>query len=417
MLPLSPADLTPVNRPDYHWSPANQRAFLEHLAIVGSVTQAARHVGMSARAAYDLKLRREGAAFKLGWAAAVLIARGRLGDDLLERAIHGYDEEYIRTPPDENGEVRILRHRTDSKLGMEYLKRLDRMVDTAAENAGELQLAQIIMGDWEAFLDKLAPVGDDAQGLGGGVAAVACYLAARDNRANPLAGLWENTAEDCEVAENSAVLGDAVEGATEEEIDPETAAARMHVWYCDYLNGWRTDFPPPTDFCGEEDLEFGDAGYSRELSDEEEEVRLARAEVEIKPLRTAGEAARLAWFGLGAGKGSTQRRGDAVEPGQESTQTKTPCHPRECGDPWSEGELNNEPFEVLGGQTMDSRLRGNDNGLVHKVDALSATTVQIEPEKTEPTPPDDPNIRVIHCRPQPNYAALGKIPPWAQPIY
>lgn len=379
MLPLSPTELTPVNRPDYHWSPANQRAFLEHLSIVGSVTQAARHVGMSGRAAYDLKLRREGAAFKLGWAAAVLIARGRLGDDLLERAIHGYDEEYVRTPADENGEVRILRHRTDSKLGMEYLKRLDRMADTVAENAGELQLAQIIMGDWEAFLDKLAPVGGDADGQGSGVAAVACYLAARDNRANPLAGLWENTHEDCEVAENSAVLGDAGEDAAEEEIDPETAAAQMHVWYCDYLNGWRTDFPPPEDFCGEEDLEFGDAGYSRELSDEEEEVRLARVEVEIKPLRTAGEAARRAWFGLG----------------EESIELQAPalCH---------------------------SRLRGNDNEGVGDVDALSATAVEIEPDSTEPTsrqPPDDPNIRIIHCKAQPNYAAMGKIPPWAERIY
>lgn len=378
MLPFHSADLIPVNRPDYHWSPANQRAFLEHLAIVGSVTQAARHVGMSGRAAYDLKLRREGAAFKLGWAAAVLIARGRLGDDLLERAIHGYDEEYVRTPPDENGEVRILRHRTDSKLGMEYLKRLDRMADTVAEHAGELQLAQIIMGDWAAFLDKLAPVDDDAQGQGGGVAAVACYLAARDNRANPLAGLWENTAEDCEVAQNSAVLGDAGEDAAEEEVDPEAAAAQMHVWYCDYLNGWRTDFPPPDDFCGEEDLEFGDAGYSRELSDEEEEVRLARVEVEIKPLRTAGEAARRAWFGLGEG--------------EECIDLQTPALCHSC-----EG--------------------GNDNGLVHEVDALSATTLEIEPENTEPTPPDAPNIRVIHCKAQPNYAAMGKIPPWAERIY
>jgi hypothetical protein len=137
MLPLSPSDLVPSRTPEYHWSPTNQRAFLEHLAIVGSVTLAAKHVGMSARAAYDLKHRRAGAAFKLGWAAAVLIARGRLGDDLLERAIHGFDEEYVRMPADDNGEVRIRRRRIDSRLGMEYLKRLDRMADSVAENAGE----------------------------------------------------------------------------------------------------------------------------------------------------------------------------------------------------------------------------------------------------------------------------------------
>lgn len=46
MLPLVPADLTPARATDCHWSPANQRAFLEHLATVGSVTRAAKHVGM-----------------------------------------------------------------------------------------------------------------------------------------------------------------------------------------------------------------------------------------------------------------------------------------------------------------------------------------------------------------------------------
>ena len=287
MLPLSPTNLTPASNPDYHWSQTNQRAFLEHLAIVGSVTLAAKHIGMSSRAAYDLKHRSDGAAFKLGWAAAVLIARGRLGDDLLERAIHGYDEEYVRSAPDDNGEVRIRRRRIDSRLGMEYLKRLDRMADVACESAGELQLAQVIMGDWEAFLDRLAPVeGQNAEE--GGIAAVACWLAGRDNRFNPLSGLWEKPDEDCEVAQIPASLADE----PEEETDPAEAAAAMSVWHCDERGEWRTDFPPPQDFDGDEDGIFGEADYDRSLTEVEERIQNAVQAAALKPLRDAGRVGK-----------------------------------------------------------------------------------------------------------------------------
>ena len=59
---------------DYHWSPANQRAFLEALAETGSIDLACKEAGMSRRAAYNLRGRRDGAAFKIGWDAAVLQA-------------------------------------------------------------------------------------------------------------------------------------------------------------------------------------------------------------------------------------------------------------------------------------------------------------------------------------------------------
>ncbi len=280
---------TQTNTPDYHWSPTNQRAFLEHLAIIGSVTLAAKHVGMSARAAYDLKYRRDGAAFKLGWAAAVLIARGRLGDDLLERAIHGYDEEYVRTPADENGEVRIRRRRIDSRLGMEYLKRLDRMADGVAENAGELQVAQVIMGDWEAFLDRLAP----SDGDGSGVAAVACWLAGRDNRFNPLSGLWEKSDDDREVAQ----ISEGFQAEPDEETDPVETAAAMSVWFCDEVCEWRTDFPPPLDYDGDEHGRFGDWDYERSLTDEEERIQTVLQEAALKPLHDVAREARERWFG------------------------------------------------------------------------------------------------------------------------
>ncbi|WP_260580284.1 hypothetical protein [Sphingopyxis sp. PET50] len=79
----------------YHWTPALQRDFLEHVAGTGSVRIAASRVGMSPSAAYQLRQRAEGAAFRLGWAAAVLLARGRLADELLDRAIFGHEETTI----------------------------------------------------------------------------------------------------------------------------------------------------------------------------------------------------------------------------------------------------------------------------------------------------------------------------------
>jgi hypothetical protein len=92
-----------TSTPTYHWTPASQRAFLAHLAVEGSVRRAAAHVSMSPRAAYDLRYRREGMAFRMGWAAAILIARDRLSDDLIDRALHPITECYSRSAPDAEG--------------------------------------------------------------------------------------------------------------------------------------------------------------------------------------------------------------------------------------------------------------------------------------------------------------------------
>ena len=48
----------------YHWTPALQRAFLDHLAVTGSVQIAASRVSMSPGAAYQLRHRARGVAFR-----------------------------------------------------------------------------------------------------------------------------------------------------------------------------------------------------------------------------------------------------------------------------------------------------------------------------------------------------------------
>ena len=272
----------------YHWTPKLQRDFLESLATTGSVKIAAAKVGMSPSAVYQLKHRAAGAAFKLGCAAAVLIARGRLVDELLDRAIWGYDEtaELLR----EAGRSFAKRRRLDSRLGLAMLARLDRMVETRAR-AGEEMLAQTVAGDWPGFLSlfDVDAENPDAEGHG---AALAVWLAARDNRANPLAALGPDDAIASEVAQNYGDFGE--DGQTPET--PEEAAAAMTVWFDDRAGEWRTDFPPPEGFYGYEDGQFGDPAYARALDDDELEVYEKLRAAEVTPLLTAGEAARRAFF-------------------------------------------------------------------------------------------------------------------------
>ena len=83
--------------------PARQRIFLETLAATGVVRAACEAVELSPRSAYNLRIRADGAAFRLGWDAAILIARARLADDLLARAIEGQQD--VITRDEENGEI------------------------------------------------------------------------------------------------------------------------------------------------------------------------------------------------------------------------------------------------------------------------------------------------------------------------
>lgn len=301
----------------YHWTLRLQRDFLEAFATNGSVKISAAKVGMSPSAVYQLKQRPHGAAFRLGCAAAVLIARGRLVDELLDRAIWGHDE--TSTVMREEDRSFVKRRRIDSRLGLAMLARLDRMVEVRAR-AGEEMLAQVIAGDWPGFLslfDAAAAARDNAKdaaegpadapdGLG---AALALWLVGRDNRANPLASLWRDSGIANEVAQFSA------DSESDAEPTPEEEAAAMTVWADDETGELRTNFPPPDDFTGIEEGAFGDEDYERTLDPDEEEAWQAVRQADVAPLRKAGEIARLAFFGLpqpandAAAEGGARRQG------------------------------------------------------------------------------------------------------------
>ncbi|WP_442802176.1 hypothetical protein [Sphingobium sp. CR2-8] len=258
------------------WSPARQRRFLEVLAATGVIMLACEAVRITARSAYTLRQRRDGAAFRLGWDAAILIARARLADTLLARAIMG-TEETIRKDPDNH---EITRHRHDNRLAMSMLARLDRMADTPTEGS-DAALARVVAQDFNAYLDLICaeeeaeqaaerdalprtgeePTArrmDDAQLLDGARpdtpepvaadgdaalatalspgASAALFIAARMALHNPPKATFFTADERCELPpEPPLVLGD---------LPPEEAASNLRgLWWDHKLDRWRTDFP------------------------------------------------------------------------------------------------------------------------------------------------------------------------------
>ncbi len=266
-------------RNDYRWTPQCQRAFLEELACTGSVLRSAKHVQKSPRSAYDLKFRRDGAAFRLGWDAAILISRDALADMLMDRAVNGYEEITVK-----NDDGSTMRGRFDNRLGMNLLGRLDRMAEAQALQGSRNAQVQLVVGDWESFLDLIERGGKGAE--------AALFFEARDPA--PVEG---RRSVDYELDRISAA-GNIIPDMLDEE--PQVAAQRLSVWYDEDEQEWRTNFPKPdgdgSDFITETGF-FGDEDYERSLSDAEESAHLAALQRERQPWIDAAARARDAWFG------------------------------------------------------------------------------------------------------------------------
>jgi hypothetical protein len=268
---------------DYHWTPQLQRRFIEALAESGSITRACAAVGKSRMAAYGLRHRNDGAAFNLGWAAAILMARAQLSDDLVERAIWGQEDVVIRST--DGTLISTSRRRHDNRLGMSTLSRLDSMAKRENFDDIDAVLARLVASDFELFLDLIE--------AGGGAAEMAAFVADRSDLLGVYAPAGLPGNGQCKVEGHDAMENEA----QSEEIpyldrDPEENAAKMSVWYNEADDCWRTNFPPPSDFIGEEDGEFGEDGYQRQLSDAEEHMQRAFMFEGVEPLH---EAAVRAW--------------------------------------------------------------------------------------------------------------------------
>ncbi|WP_394439274.1 hypothetical protein ACGGKE_00950 [Sphingobium naphthae] len=344
----APADATRADG----WTPARQRRFLETLAATGVIMLACESVRITTRSAYNLRIRHDGAAFRLGWDAAILIARDRLATDLLARAITG-QEEVIRRDPD-NYEVR--RHRHDNRLAMSMLARLDRMADAPAEGS-DAALARIVAQDFTAYCDMICPHAvmqdeaerdglprtghepsardsadaqtllgerpDDPEPDAGQAAALlapaasaAMFIAVRRNLLSTAAHAGAQAQKPClSVADERCELPPQSFEPLRATLPPEEAAAQLRgVFYDDDLGLWRTDFPPPPGFDGEQTEDIYDIDdYERDLTPEEDAALAQRDEEERRPYEDAAARARDAYFGFAPG-GFTARThpGDAT---------------------------------------------------------------------------------------------------------
>jgi hypothetical protein len=142
---------------DDGFTPDRQRLFLIVLAACGVVADACRAAGISRDTAYNLRNRAEGAAFAIAWNAALLIARGRMDDELMSRAMNGVVERVYR-----NGELWGERHRHDNRLAMAVLTRLDRQAAGLGEGA---PAARAAAREWDQFLDIVEAGGGGAEGF------------------------------------------------------------------------------------------------------------------------------------------------------------------------------------------------------------------------------------------------------------
>ncbi|APL96305.1 hypothetical protein EWH08_07350 [Sphingobium indicum] len=311
------------------WSPARQRAFLETLAATGIILSACEAAHISPRSAYALRIRRDGAAFRLGWDAAILIARARLADDLLARALTGH-EEVIRKDMDA-GE--ITRHRHDNRLAMSMLSRLDRMADSPPQGS-DAALARVVAQDFAAYLDMLCPEDQaqadrpDAPPPPPPMAADADHAALPGPASPEEAPAIEQAATAVSPGASAALfvaarlaLGEGgkaplfpLDGRCElrpipaappvdrASFPPEEAAARLRgIWWDAERDGWRTDYPAPPGFDGDEsDALYDIDAYERDLTTAEEQALALRVEAERRPYEHAAARARDTFFGFAA---------------------------------------------------------------------------------------------------------------------
>ena len=323
------------------WTAARQRAFCELIATGVSIEHAARAQGLSASSAYGFRNSAKGAAFNIGWTAAHLLQRQRLADTVSARVFDG--QTVTITRPDGST---VERHFHDNRLAMNVLARLDRIAaaqgsDTTPEN----QAARLAAAEWDRFLDIMGD-GPARAGLflaartdgrdGAPEVAAIGALARADLYARTGAGTLAEvdvgdldpaararwTAEQWARAEAAGLLvlapatgSESGDGAPQHSQHSPDADADEPVWWCEEAEAWRTSFPPPEDFDGEEEGRYGDEDYARELTEDEEDAADARAALETPAAaaaRIAHVQARDAWFATRAPIGEPSVAGPAA---------------------------------------------------------------------------------------------------------
>lgn len=139
------------------WTPERQRAFVVMLSLTGSVKAAAEEVGLSRESAYHLRRKPEGRLFARLWDAARLIARDRLADEAMERALNGTTETIVY-----HGEETGRRLKHDNRHLQWTLARLDRELSRFDENAAP---ARRVASAFDALADALGSGPEEGEAM------------------------------------------------------------------------------------------------------------------------------------------------------------------------------------------------------------------------------------------------------------
>lgn len=208
------------------WSGESMTKFLKTLAETGIVVEACEEAGKSKQSAYAL--RRRDPLFAKAWELALGSARDQLADILLGRSIEGNVEQIIK-----DGVVVAEKHYLDNRLGLAILKRLDQRTESVHR--------------------PLPSAPDGPSGLD--VALDALRTGKADDIATALAMLGGSEIDE--------VDSPAIDEAEDDNLGTD------RVWQSLDNDEWRTDFPPPPDFCGHQQSEWGLTGYNRSLTPDE----------------------------------------------------------------------------------------------------------------------------------------------------
>ena len=224
---------------DDGWTPSRQRAFLEALASCGSVSAAARSIGMSRESAYGLRRRADARGFVQAWDAARLLAAEHLLDLAWDRATQGE----VRPLVYHGVVVGELRH-YDNRLLLGLIAQ-NRKVLVEQGLVAPPQVTAAVALDWDAALDRAergeALDEDDLRRFDGGGA--------------------EPGEADISGGAVAAPAADALEPPLRPERDchgaPQSEAQLLEVglyrhWWDPALECWLTNWPAPEDWQGEE---------------------------------------------------------------------------------------------------------------------------------------------------------------------
>lgn len=104
------------------WTQDRQQRFLEHLALHGNVSAAARAAEMTKQSAYWLRRQPHSADFAAAWDAALADTGRQIEDMALERLMMGEEEVIER----DGVAVAVRRRPADARLLLFFLKRQER---------------------------------------------------------------------------------------------------------------------------------------------------------------------------------------------------------------------------------------------------------------------------------------------------